>query len=760
MTEKDIDVSMKDMASGKFVLSSTIKLIKHQPIWFALTTLSSYIFFFTPLVLALVTREIFDILDNVPRFEYDIWTLVWIIPIMIIIQMITEVSFLLFVFRFNLRNQILIRKNMIKGVFKQPGADALEKSPSEAISRFRGDNESIVWFTSLIGDITAFMTFAVIAFILMYDINPSVTLITFFPFIIVITVINLSRRKIVKYNDASRSAAGRVTGAVGESFGAIQAIKVASAEKNVFEHFRGLNDERRKAAVKDTALQAALRSFGQIIVSISTGIILLLVGQLMQAKEFTIGDFTLFMFLLGWLTGFIRFLGEFLAWFQRNKVSYGRVLKIMQGNSKSPHENELLEISPLYLHEDYPSIAALKRKEPLDKLEVRNLNYTYRETEKGIFDIDLSIPRGSLTVIVGRVGSGKSTLIKSILGLLPAKGEVLWNGKVVDPDTFMIPPKIAYTSQVPVLFSETIEENILLGLPSDSIDIKTATKFAVVDGEIQGFEGGFQTKVGPKGVRLSGGQKHRLAAARMFARNPDILVFDDLSSALDVATEEKLWEGLFKNPNSTYLVTSHRKYVLNRADNIIVMKDGKIIDSGKIKVLLERCEEMQALWEGKYTPSVPTIKEVVDFHYNEGTVQMKEILEVSRPYPTYILDRFREQITFKGTPVSIKLMFKNLVDIAFDDYTITEEEEQILFQIISDLSIYSAMLERSIVDELIDEKELKELYQLRDEIYKGAAKIANHGKEISSDALKLLERLEVLIQELQTHEKRFDRNIN
>ena len=150
-------------------------------------------------------------------------------------------------------------------------------------------------------------------------------------------------------------------------------------------------------------------------------------------------------------------------------------------------------------------------------------------------------------MITGRVGAGKTTLLRVLLGLLPMDGgEIRWNGEVVeDPGAFFVPPRSAYTAQVPRLFSNSLRNNILMGLDADDETLMQAIRQAVMEADLAELESGLDTQVGPKGVKLSGGQIQRTAAARMFVRDPELLVFDDLSSALDVETEQALWERLF-----------------------------------------------------------------------------------------------------------------------------------------------------------------------------------------------------------------------
>lgn len=190
--------------------------------------------------------------------------------------------------------------------------------------------------------------------------------------------------------------------------------------------------------------------------------------------------------------------------------------------------------------------------------------------------------------------------MRVLLGLLPKeKGEIRWNGRVIDePASFFEPPHSAYTPQVPQLFSATLKENIALARSEEAADLPTAIHLAVMERDIAGFADGLQTLIGTRGVKLSGGQGQRTAAARMLVRNAELLVFDDLSSALDVETEQALWERLFARRASTYLVVSHRKSVLQLADHIIVLKDGRVEAKRTLEVLLATCEEVQRLWRG------------------------------------------------------------------------------------------------------------------------------------------------------------------
>ncbi len=251
------------------------------------------------------------------------------------------------------------------------------------------------------------------------------------------------------------------------------------------------------------------------------------------------------------------------------------------------------------LREKLPKLHFIRpdQSDRLKSLTVCGLTARHSDTGRGVQDLSFALERGTFTVITGKVGSGKTTLVRALLGLIPLEaGKIYWNGKEVrDPRTFFMPPRSAYAPQVPHLFSDKLRNNVLMGLPENEVDLEAAVKAAVLEEDLHDLEKGMETIIGPKGTKLSGGQQQRTAVARMLVRQTELLVFDDVSSALDVETEKQLWEALAQKSQATSLVVSNRRGAIMRADQVLVMEDGKIVAQGRPERLLETSPGLRAI---------------------------------------------------------------------------------------------------------------------------------------------------------------------
>ncbi|MCB8989566.1 MAG: ABC transporter ATP-binding protein [Ardenticatenaceae bacterium] len=622
------------------VWKGTWALIRYRPGFFWLSVAAAVYAFGMRTVPGWLQKLFFDRLTGEASVALNLPTILALIVAIEASRMIVDVGGNLSAAKVRLAGQTLLRKNVVQNILRKPGALPLPISIGDALNRLDHDLADYGDFPTWIPEIAGHAAFTLFALVIMARIDGLITAVAVLPLIGVFFLNRFAWERLMRYHRESREGDSAVTSFLGELFGAIQAVKVANAESSAMYYLEKLSDERRRRNVRRGTFSAMAFSVADHMGDVAVAVMVLLTGAAMARGDFTVGDFALFSSYLFFVARFPANFGSYLSEIASQRVVLDRVQAM---HPDAPPES-IVEHGSIYegaykqgefASGKFASLQVANSAERLERLEIKGLSYQYsvvsnqlsddpslitdnRLLNTGIANVSFTLPRGSFTVITGRIGAGKTTLLRVLLGLLPMDGgEIRWNGEVVaDPAAFFVPPRSAYTPQIPHLFSMPLRENILLGLPPQAVDVDSAIHRAVLEADVAQLEHGLDTIVGPRGVRLSGGQVQRTAAARMFVRSAELLVFDDLSSALDVETETLLWERLLAGKQgsrgarenlpcspapllSTCLVVSHRRAALRRADQILVLENGRLAAQGTLDELLVHSDVMQELWHGK-----------------------------------------------------------------------------------------------------------------------------------------------------------------
>jgi ATP-binding cassette, subfamily B, bacterial len=568
------------------VLAAVWALIKaNKGIWSASSLTASVMYYLWPLIPGLIIRVVLDRLAQAPALDS---TLVQLLAVLAGVYLARGLTLMAASVAENAsihRAGLLIRRNLLAGVLRRPAARALPDTTGDAVGRLSYDQQRVTsvytWIADPIGQLIS-LSFALVV---LARISLSLTLVVAVPVMIAAAASNALGHRVQRAREELQRMLGKRSGVLGDLFSGVAAIQLGGARPAAVAHLHRTNEKVRKAVLRDILIGESIESFGQNVGHVGTAALLFLIAAELRSGVLTVGDLALFVSYVGRVAAVAGMAGWFTTIVRQARVSLHRLAELI------PDEDPQTVTAPAALHLRGPLPEApgpgAEAGEPLEELSIEGLTCLHGETDAGIRDLDLSIRRGTVTVVTGEVGSGKTTLLRAALGLLPCqRGQVRWNGRPVVAAEELVPPKVGYSPQVPRCFTATLAENIRLGHPATDEEVRAALAAAVMEEDLVRLPDGLETEVGPRGLRLSGGQLLRASAARMFVRRPELMVVDDLSSGLDVDTEAELWRRL-RQAGGTWLVVSHRPAALALADQILVLDRGKVAAVGSPEELAD-----------------------------------------------------------------------------------------------------------------------------------------------------------------------------
>ena len=426
----------------------------------------------------------------------------------------------------------------------------------------------------------------VCAIAIMLRIDAPLTGVALLPYLMIVVLSHALRKRFLVHYKGIQEASSDMNTKIQENLSGVRVVKAYTLEASEAEHFQALNQELVNQNYRLIRLNAIRWPLCRSLLPGIGSVVLLWVGGLHVIEgKITLGEFVAFIAYLGMLVRATFNLGYFITIFQQSAASMDRINAVL---------NEKPEI-----FDDEQVKRGIKNIE--GAIEFRNLNFDYPDGTPVLKNINLKIERGMTFAIVGRTGSGKSTLVNLIPRIRQAaRGTIFIDGTdVQDIPLNVLRSNIGFVEQEPYLFSDYLRYNITYGLETaDDEEVRDAAHTADLLDQIEEFPDGLRTLLGERGITLSGGQRQRTALARAIIIKPKILILDDAFASVDTQTEDTILSRLDTvMKECTTLLISHRISTVKDADRIIVLNGGSIAEVGTHEQLLEHNGIYAGLYE-------------------------------------------------------------------------------------------------------------------------------------------------------------------
>jgi len=359
-----------------------------------------------------------------------------------------------------------------------------------------------------------------------------------------------------------------------ESFSGISVIKAYGIEPRINSSFKDLAEGSKEKNIDLAKVQALFFPLMMLLIGVSNIIVVYIGGQQYVSGKIELGTIVEFLIYVNLLTWPVAIVGWVTSIVQQAEASQKRINQFLKEEPEI--KNHVQQPTPIR-----------------GKINFKNLTFTYPDTHiTALKDVTFEVKPGETLAIVGKTGAGKSTILELIGRLYDVKeGMLLIDDKPVGQlNLTSLRSSIGYVPQDAFLFSDTLSNNIRFGKQTASqLEVEAAAKNAAVHKNITGFNAGYETVLGERGISLSGGQKQRVSIARALIKDPEIFLFDDCLSAVDTETEEAILQNLHGiSSKKTTIIVSHRLSSAKNADKVIVLDEGRIIQQGSHQELINQ----------------------------------------------------------------------------------------------------------------------------------------------------------------------------